>query len=141
MKLHKHEAKCGLYLCMQVINKEPELNNGKSCNPGNHNGVTNGYLGVTSMTFEVKKKIKVGGLGLRLVTGGFREFIERMEMEEIRFQEMRWTWVNNWEGEDYIEVRLYRFCGSGPWLLDHANAGVRHIERQTSYHSLMILDT
>lgn len=42
---------------------------------------------------------------------GFREFIERMDKEEITFQGRRWGWANNWEEEGYIEVKLDRFLG------------------------------
>lgn len=30
---------------------------------------------------------------------GFREFIQRMNMEEITFQGRGWTWANNWKEE------------------------------------------
>lgn len=33
---------------------------------------------------------------------GFRKFIERMEMEEVMYQENNKTWGNNWEKEGYI---------------------------------------
>lgn len=42
---------------------------------------------------------------------GFRDLIESLEMEEINYQGRSWTWANNWQGEDFIEVRLDRFFG------------------------------
>lgn len=71
----------------------------------------------------------------------FREFIEQMDMEEIRFFGKEWTWTNNWEDAGYIEVRLDGFFGSGQWLFEHVNAVVRHIEKQASDHYLLVLDT
>lgn len=30
---------------------------------------------------------------------GFRDFIRRMDMEEIQYQGSQWTWANNWTNE------------------------------------------
>lgn len=59
---------------------------------------------------------------------GFRQFIEKMEMEEIMFQGNQRTWANNWEEEGYVEVRLDRFFWAILWLLDHASTIVHHVE-------------
>lgn len=64
-----------------------------------------------------------------------------MEIEEIVFQGHKRTWANNWETEGYIEVRLDRFFGTLPWLVDHASAVVYHVKWKSSDHSLLILDT
>lgn len=70
-----------------------------------------------------------------------RELIEKMEMEEIAFHRRGWTWANNGKEEGFLEVRLDRLFGSAQWLLDHPAAIVQHVERQSSDHSLLILDT
>lgn len=71
---------------------------------------------------------------------GFKEFIEKIEMEEIAFQGRQCIWANNWENEGYIEVRLDRFFGASQWWMVYDKDVVMHIERQSSDHSLLILD-
>lgn len=37
---------------------------------------------------------------------GFREFIEKMTIEEIEYHGQQWTWANNWKVKGYIEAKL-----------------------------------
>lgn len=67
--------------------------------------------------------------------------IEKLEMEKIAFYGRDCIWANNWEDEGFIEVRLDRFFGSAQWLLDHSTAMVQHVERHSSDHSFLIMDT
>lgn len=62
-------------------------------------------------------------------------------MEEAGFQRKPCTWANNWDDENYIEVRLHRFFGSSYCLMENSKAVVKHIECQASDHSLLVLDT
>lgn len=71
----------------------------------------------------------------------FKEFIEKMGMAEIAFQGRPWTWANNLEDEGYIEVRLDRFFGVAGWWLDNDKIVVHHVERHSSDHCLLLLDT
>lgn len=64
-----------------------------------------------------------------------------MDIEEVSFQGSNWTWANNWAEEGYIEVRLDRFFGAAQWLLDHTTTIMKHVEKQSSDHSQLILDT
>lgn len=54
---------------------------------------------------------------------------------------MQWTWANNWGDEGYIEARLDRFFGAPLWFLENNSVTVLHVERQTSDHNLLVLDT
>lgn len=71
----------------------------------------------------------------------FREFIDRMNMEEMEFTGNMWTWANNWHDEGYIEARLDRFFGAFQWLRENSNAVVEHVVKQSSDHSMLVLDT
>lgn len=72
---------------------------------------------------------------------GFQDFIQHMNMEEKGVQGNQTTWSNNWRGERYIAARLDRFFGAAKWLVDNEKAVVKHIERYSSYHSMLLLDT
>lgn len=72
---------------------------------------------------------------------GFREFIEQMNMEELEFKGRQWTWANNWQNEGYIEARLDRFFGASLWPRENENAIVHHVERQSSDHCMLVVDT
>lgn len=71
----------------------------------------------------------------------FRDFILEMEMGDIRFKGNISTWANNREGEGFIQKRLDSFFGSKEWMIYCPNAEAKHILRQSSDHSLLILDT
>lgn len=70
----------------------------------------------------------------------FRDFIATMDMEEINFKGRTWTWVNNRAIEGFVEERLNRFFASLDWLLEFANATVLYEEKQSSDHSLLVLE-
>lgn len=71
----------------------------------------------------------------------FREFIVGMGMGEKKFQGDTFTWANNREGEGFIQERLDRMFGSADWMVQQNLAVVRHILRQASDHSMLLLDT
>lgn len=62
-------------------------------------------------------------------------------MEEVAYHDSSCTWANNWKDEGYIEVRLDRFFGASQWLLENTNAIVKHVQKQSLDHNLLILDT
>lgn len=64
-----------------------------------------------------------------------------MGMRDIESRGEEYTWLNNGEGKGFIQERLDRFFGSAKWMLYHDNAIVRHILRQESDHSLILLDS
>lgn len=72
---------------------------------------------------------------------GFCEFIEYMNMEELEFKGRQWTWANNWQNEGYIEARLDRFFGASLWLRENAYAIVHHVDKHSSDHSMLVVDT
>lgn len=72
---------------------------------------------------------------------GFVDFIQGMNMEEIDYQGRKETQTNNRQDDEYIEVRLDRFFGSAQWTIAHEKVVVKHIEKQASDHSLLLLDT
>lgn len=51
------------------------------------------------------------------------------------------TRANNWKEGSYIEARLDRFFGAAHWLLGYDKAIVNHVEKQSSDHNLLFLDT
>lgn len=61
-------------------------------------------------------------------------------MGDIKFKGESWTWSNNREGEGFIQEKLDRFLGSAEWLLHFDKVEVKHFLRQTSDHSLILLD-
>lgn len=71
----------------------------------------------------------------------FREFIDQMHMEELEFKGRMWTWANNWHDEGYIDARLDKFFGVSQWLKENNNAVVEHVEKHSSDHSMLVLDT
>lgn len=73
----------------------------------------------------------MGGGGIRFSVSckGFRDFIERIGIEEIPFQDREGTWANTWEEEGYIETILDRFFGAAQWLLEHDKTIVNHVEK------------
>lgn len=82
--------------------------------------------------------------GIRRTAGSFqdfRNFIAGMDMGDIRYTGDTYTWANNREGEGFIQERLDRFCGSADWMILNDTAVVTHVLRQTSDHSLLILDS
>ncbi|XP_071916232.1 uncharacterized protein [Coffea arabica] len=52
-----------------------------------------------------------------------------------------WTWSNTWEREGEIRERLDRCLGSVSWVQKFEKATYEHVEKQTSDHCLLILDT
>lgn len=64
-----------------------------------------------------------------------------MNMEEIGYIGRQGTWANNWREEGYIETRLDWFFGAGQWLVNNEKASVQHIDRESSDHCMLILDT
>lgn len=62
-------------------------------------------------------------------------------MEEISSISNVHTWANNREGEDFVEKKLDRFFGASSWLTKRPRAHVHHMEKQTSNHSLLVLET
>lgn len=64
-----------------------------------------------------------------------------MGMGDVKFSGEAYTWANNREGEGFIQERLDRFCGSPDWMLQRETAEVTHFLRQTSDHSLIVLDS
>lgn len=71
----------------------------------------------------------------------FRKFIAEMEMGEIKFRGEIFTQENNRENEGFIQERLDRLFGSIDWMFHFDTAEVTHIPRQSSNHSLVVLDT
>lgn len=51
------------------------------------------------------------------------------------------TWANNREGKDFVKEKLDRFFGAASWLVKYPKAKVLHVERQTSDHCLLMLET
>lgn len=51
------------------------------------------------------------------------------------------NWANNWKEEGFIEEKLERFFGSSHCLMDHTNAVVKHIQKKSSDHCMLLLDT
>lgn len=70
----------------------------------------------------------------------FRDFIATMDMGEIPSKGRLWTWANNREEEGFVEEKLDRFFASPDWLLEFPTAQVLNVEKQSSDHSLLILD-
>lgn len=62
-------------------------------------------------------------------------------MEEVSSVGNIYTWANNREGEGFVEEKLDRFFRACSWLTKHPRAQVLHIEKQTSDHSLLVLET
>lgn len=50
--------------------------------------------------------------GSRRHKGRFQRLIAEMDMGEVKFRGDPFTWVNNRDGEDFIQERLDRFLGS-----------------------------
>lgn len=71
----------------------------------------------------------------------FRDFIADMDMRDIKYKVEPFTWDNNREDEGFIPERLDRFFGSANWKLKWDTGDVSHILRQSSDHSMIILDT
>lgn len=71
----------------------------------------------------------------------FKNFIAEMEMGDLKYKGDPFTWANNREGEGFIQERLDRFFGSTEWMIQCETIEVRHIFRQTSDHSMLILDS
>lgn len=71
----------------------------------------------------------------------FNSFITQMGMDEINSVDNQYTWANNREGEGYVEEKLDRFFGAASWVVQIPRAKVLHIDKQSSDHSLLILDT
>lgn len=94
---------------------------------------------------DIRKSEKKSGRGERRRTEGscrqFRSFIDNMEMGEINFKGRQWTWANNRENESYVEKRLDRFFASPDRLLLWPQVMVSHVAKQSSDHSLLILDS
>lgn len=64
-----------------------------------------------------------------------------MEIGDIKYKGDTYTWANNREGEDFIEERLDRSCGSVKWMRLNDTAVVNRVFRPASYHSLIILES
>lgn len=62
-------------------------------------------------------------------------------MGKIKFREESFTWTNNRNGEGFIQERLDRVFGSVDWTLKYDKAEVKHILRQSSDHSMILLDS
>lgn len=71
----------------------------------------------------------------------FRNLILDIKIGDIGFRGETFTWANNREGAWFIWERLDKFFGSTEWMLQFDIAEVTYILRQTSDHSLLILDT
>lgn len=71
----------------------------------------------------------------------FGSFIHYMKMEEIRSVRSAYTWANNRAGEGFVEEKLDRFFGTTSWVVQHPRSKIMHVEKQTSDHCLLILDT
>lgn len=71
----------------------------------------------------------------------FNEFVEKMNMEELKVRGRQWTWANNWHDEGFIEARLDRFFGASLWLIENGNAIVYSVEKTASDHNLLMVDT
>lgn len=63
---------------------------------------------------DIKNKEEKQGGNERLESSfqDFRDFIDVMEMGDIRFKGLIYTWANNRVGEGFIQERLDRFFGS-----------------------------
>lgn len=88
--------------------------------------------------FEEKRRGKT-----RLVSSFnmFNSFIHDMDMAEISSVRYVYTWVNNQEGEEFVEEKLDRFFGAFRWLSKYPRSQVINVEKQTSDHSLLVLTT
>lgn len=64
-----------------------------------------------------------------------------MEMEEVKSVGNAFTWANNREGEGFVEEKLDRFFGASSWQIKYPRAQVLHVEKQSSDHSLLALET
>lgn len=64
-----------------------------------------------------------------------------MMMEEINKIGRAYTWVNNRQGEDFVEEKLDWFFGAGSWMIKNPRAKVIQVEKQSSDHSLFFLVT
>lgn len=71
---------------------------------------------------------------------GFREFIDKINIEKVVYQGRKWTWANNWQDEGFIEARLDRFFGASKWLLENQGAVMKYIANQSSNHSMFNLE-
>lgn len=92
---------------------------------------------------EIKEKIEKRGGRLRSKASFrmFKDFIKGMRMAEIKYIGKGWTWANNREGEGFVEEKIDRFFWPSPeWTLQYPNAKVHHIQKQTSDHSLLLLE-
>ncbi|CAA0806346.1 Unknown protein, partial [Striga hermonthica] len=72
---------------------------------------------------------------------GFRDFIEAMEVEEIRMVGYRYTWCNNRSSEGMVEEALDRGFGSMDWMAEFPNASILTKARSGSDHSMILLTT
>lgn len=82
-----------------------------------------------------------GRIRLESSFSGFRNFISDMGMGDLDFRGRTFTWANNREEEGFIQERLDRFLGSAECMLQFDTTEVVHKLRQSSDHSLLILDT
>lgn len=73
----------------------------------------------------------------------FQNFMEEMEMGEVKYMGGSRTWVNNCVNEDFDEEKqgkCHRFLASPAWMLKFSKAVVLHVEKQSSDHNLLFLD-
>lgn len=64
-----------------------------------------------------------------------------MDMGEVKFRGDPFTWVNNRDGEDFIQEKLDRFLGSAQLMVQCDTTKILHVTRQALDHSLLVLDT
>lgn len=80
--------------------------------------------------------------GRRRPDSSFRNFGSFIHhTEEIRSVGSAYTWANNREGEGFVEEKLDRFFGAASWVVQHPRSKVILVEKQTSDHCLLVLDT
>ncbi|CAA0838462.1 DNAse I-like superfamily protein, partial [Striga hermonthica] len=72
---------------------------------------------------------------------GFKDFINRMAMMEVKMEGYKYTWCNNRSSEGLVEAKLDRGFGSIDWLADFPTASISNIARSGSDHSLLLLSS
>ncbi|GER40655.1 60 kDa chaperonin [Striga asiatica] len=72
---------------------------------------------------------------------GFKEFILKMEMQELDQSRSFFTWGNNRHEEGYVEERLDRVFVSLDWMLRFPKMVVSNFYRSASSHNVILFDT
>ena len=71
----------------------------------------------------------------------FNSLINNNELVDIGFEEIPWTWRNNWRNKEKVKERLDRIVGTKGWIEKIENAKCIHVETEALDHCILVLDT